>query len=985
MLSRFALLCSLVILTLAGLTKREDAVKQFDRVALGESVRLGTLYDARTSTLFNGMELFDNLDSIEKPKEDTNFEGEFIYEKDEKSRGKNFGVKASLELDYMSGMVHVKGSAEYLTDELRKSNTIRFTSKRYYEHSYADLNMHAVTANNYCKMVGEEYGPTHFVSRITYGQRVYMTFDKEYTDDNSKKKIEGELRIEVNNIPALKIDGHGKVILNNTEYKTDDKIVVKFYGDAILGNIPTTYKEAIAAYQETSVKINDKGKLDYQSPVKYSLTPITEACTDKEAIVIKSIRDELLKSAVSKLFELKEHMQKVNYLLETDPAIRFTAIRLPLVTFSLQLEEYYTTLAANFATVVPEIRAGGNDSMLGELISSFENEKFAKSRTNEFLSQREREINAIEQIHKEIKNNGIVLSDPVSANDNECIFKHQNVTAFTINALPNSDVATTFLNSTGSWKETNSWVNKKDDVKLMGNLASSFSDYAQVNMARLGDKKDLNCFMVKLDKLNEQMDGGTHLYQDGKLLTNTFLSPDQYDTPTLEKSYADGFDLRTQQDERNLDITGTKVRVEWTEGAETLYSEQVVKPEEKLRVSGLKPGTTYSMNISQVIRDGHGEGYPSERIINCKTLVASKPALLEITHEPDHDYLTAKWSDPMLLSSELVELDSPYLKYKVSYNGEDHTVTSSNEYQIHFNELSPLQKYTFSVVLEEEAGTGETASKDFTVPPNPPSWSRTGITGSSADFSVDLNGLDLKHDQTVEFIILSFWKTADGKGGKQEYWYEPTNVISVEDLEQNTAYTFSCRITVRVGDNLFYSGSSDVMNLQTEARDDFNDENTRNALSNLGAKEAVIDDLQGQMATIEQGIDDLPVEKIQEVQGKIDNLDNHVETILTAINQNARALERSNCVQNGLIYWGTEWGHEGSFDISVTSASSLPDCIEQCANTDNCQSVSLYQDPKESSGKCHLSEKTTLYKENYMFKKQNSRAADLSCYGTQDS
>ena len=798
MLNQFAFLCSLVVLAFSGIGKR-DVSGQIERVALGESVRLGTLYDARKSLMYNGMELFDEINVNEVSTGDGKTEENIEYDSDSNSQGKNFGVKAELELGIMSGMVKVKGSAEYFTDDLKKNNTIRFTNSRLTESSYRDFNLNAAREPNagYCDMMDEEYGPTHFVSRINYGQRVYMTFDKEYASGDDITRIKGELYIDVKNIPKLNITGNAKVELDGQDYKIDDSIAVKLFGDAMLETIPTTYEEAITAYKETSVRQG----LQYTSPIKYYLTPMDVVCKDKTAVAINAIKAENTNNAIKALKDLKNHMQKVNYLLETDPAIRFSAIRLPLVTFSLKLEAYYSELAAKFVTIIPRIKAGGGESDLESELNSFSSGTFGTARTKQFLNQRKREIIAIETIHKKIEAKGIILSDPVSANDNECIFKHQNVTSFTINILPDSDVATTFLESTGDWKEDTKWVNDDEIVLTLADAASEFSEYAETNMARLGDKKDLNCYMLKLEVFKKGPEIEKHLYQDGKLLTDNFQTPDQYDRPTCGKSFADGFEL-TAEANTNSDVSGIKVKVEWTgEGDEKLSSEQVISRATTLRVSGLQPSTSYNVAISSVVRQGHGEGYPSERAI-CTTKIASPPLFLRVEDNMQNDdiSLNASWSMPRIISEEVADNSNKY--YKISYGVHNAVHTklqvSPDNTNVYMPQLLPLTRYTINVALEMDTETGETASLDFTTPPDPPSWTKTEETSSSASFTVALDSLNLSDDQSMDYIILTYSKIVNGVASdKQEHWHQPT--VNDNYVFSNNASVVDFTVSVSCG------------------------------------------------------------------------------------------------------------------------------------------------------------------------------------------
>ncbi len=86
---------------------------------LDQEVPLGSLYDARTGTIFAGVSVWDsetvNKTQVENPNQVQN--AEFSYTKSLEESRKKFGLslEASLSLDL--GIVSVSGSAKYLNEK----------------------------------------------------------------------------------------------------------------------------------------------------------------------------------------------------------------------------------------------------------------------------------------------------------------------------------------------------------------------------------------------------------------------------------------------------------------------------------------------------------------------------------------------------------------------------------------------------------------------------------------------------------------------------------------------------------------------------------------------------------------------------------------------------------------------------------------------------------------------------------------------------
>merc|ERR1719427_1677160 len=91
-----------------------------DADALGRNFQLGSFYDARTNMFFPESSFWTRT-TIDDNKSQTNkFETKAEFNSDQRTLSKtsHMDISASLSMDFMSGMVHVSGSAGYLNDKV---------------------------------------------------------------------------------------------------------------------------------------------------------------------------------------------------------------------------------------------------------------------------------------------------------------------------------------------------------------------------------------------------------------------------------------------------------------------------------------------------------------------------------------------------------------------------------------------------------------------------------------------------------------------------------------------------------------------------------------------------------------------------------------------------------------------------------------------------------------------------------------------------
>ena len=101
------------------------------RVAMGEIVKLGSFYDVRKGVMYNGFNFWseETISAWTFESEGGSSNTEFYVENNAKDKTHHFDIGAQLELDFLAGLLAVKGSAQYLMDNQATKNTVRMVMK----------------------------------------------------------------------------------------------------------------------------------------------------------------------------------------------------------------------------------------------------------------------------------------------------------------------------------------------------------------------------------------------------------------------------------------------------------------------------------------------------------------------------------------------------------------------------------------------------------------------------------------------------------------------------------------------------------------------------------------------------------------------------------------------------------------------------------------------------------------------------------------
>ena len=754
-----------------------------DQVSLGQAIKIGTLYNQRTSQMYHGYELYSKktLDEYVRKIEGSLREVQEIdaVANTRSSRAK-FGLGAELELELMSGLITVKGSAEFMKDEIKSSQRARVVLKKEIEGDVLELDKDGAFIDyDYCNLVGQNTGPTHFVSRIIYGQRSYMVFEKDAAVGENLDTLKGSLEAKIDLIPDLVIEGSVAIGLDGREYKNDDKMRVKFYGDAILDKVPRTWLQAIDTFNTVLEQREDGRKvLAYSSPIKYSLTPLNEVCDDGTAAVIQGITEDLVSKTIKYLDDLTDNREKLNYLLGTDPAIRYSAIREQLLVFQNGIEAFYASMASRVAKLLPLIKANMVDELeLRNILTDFEDSAFVKSRSEDFLIYREREISTILFIVEgALKNPDMLLSDPVSATDNQCVFKQDYGTIFEMNLLPESGVAQKFIDSKDTWSEPTAWFERTRTVFNVGQARKRFETYVEANVKTTAQKR---CYMLKLGPLNNDKNYQMYLYENGKEVTKDFHIPQKPShAVTCEETHSDGLTLRVE-DNTDEDVTGIEVTLE--SYVLNHKSTQVLKKGTSARVTNLHSDENYKVSYRYVVQNGHGFSEYSQSE-NCRTRPSSAPVAL-LASPITSNTIRISWATPALIAPHLKDEEITYTVLINEGNSLDISAQVSAadlESKVYpFSGKRAGTLYTIGVYSTVNGNKGDTAVLTVATAPAAPAAPVAGqIQDNRVRFQVKVGDVSVPAGVTKELLSIKYYKINNNQvvSGTEVYYMQRLQV-----------------------------------------------------------------------------------------------------------------------------------------------------------------------------------------------------------------
>ncbi|XP_008285366.1 verrucotoxin subunit beta-like isoform X1 [Stegastes partitus] len=361
--------------------------------ALGRPFTLGMFYDAVKDELVPGVTLWDVKTLQDNIVETTQPTSAFQISTSDTTESKSsmLNIEASLKLSFMSGLVEVEGSANYLNDQKQFRNQSRVTFQYKATTNFKQLNMAAISnLNEEQRSVIERGSATHVVTGVLYGANAFFVFDTKKVEAESVQELEGSMRALIKKIPSFDVDGKVDIHLTEEEKALAQQFSCKFFGDFILESNPSTFKEAVKAYAglPTLVRQNSVPLTVWLMPLKILEPKAPELINDISAGLLIKIEDVL--------DDLKRMETRCNDSLTDQVVEDFPQLRDGLTRFQKLCKYYSTELQKKVAKKLPSIREGKEDeSSLRDVFNNRATSPFSHDELSKWMHCKEREVNVV--------------------------------------------------------------------------------------------------------------------------------------------------------------------------------------------------------------------------------------------------------------------------------------------------------------------------------------------------------------------------------------------------------------------------------------------------------------------------------------------------------------------------------------------------------------------------------------------------------------
>merc|ERR1711971_357223 len=650
-------------------TKAGDVsdVLPLNQKALGRNFVLGGFYDARSNVAFPEMSFWSadviNSASVKTNQLKVDLDVQSLNRKHD--RTEYFDIEAALTVDFMAGAVHVAGSAGFLKEDVT-SETESNVAMIYHASKYSK-SINKNTVKNYIEECKEENRNkyTHVVTSVEYGLDAVFSFKRQTQLHENEMSVTGSLEISINKIPGTTIEGSGSVNMTEWEKELFNRTTPTVYGDfSPEDQLPTTFPDAVSFYKNIS-KMTGTAEEGYPGAqiINVHLTPYSHMCSDAE-VMYNELADERLAQVVKIMDQLEELEVKVNGMMTSDLAVMFNPLRRNLGIYKTALKRHSIRFKSQLQKILPNIRDSQNaegEEALVNLIVEHEDSQFAFDRSNSFLSDRKRELNAIRFLIETVLDSNVAVADFEKATDVAYIFGMDHLVLLELNILSNTSNTLSFINGNPN-SEDDFWYNKPDVNGHVGNLLRSLKEISEVMV----DQPDFG-FMVKLAPFQEEPLVMNALLS-GFVASNEFINPPQPPAPTVLEVTPTGFYfkvIKANEFITKLNITTTDViNTRSFYSIKDVSSDIEVGGDIEVSIEGLEMAHVYSFHVQYMTAVGTGPKSPGP-VKPFSTRPTSPPQDL-IPFEVARHYLSAIWQPPALMATKVTASD---LAYRVTISG----------------------------------------------------------------------------------------------------------------------------------------------------------------------------------------------------------------------------------------------------------------------------------------------------------------------------
>ncbi|KAF8463715.1 hypothetical protein BDZ91DRAFT_731489 [Kalaharituber pfeilii] len=363
------------------------------RVALGQVVTLGALYDARRDTFLPGLSLLKgphppgSVTTTDIPTSDVKLSMSDSY----KAKFDDMGISAELGASFLAGFVSVEGSGRYLADKRDSNHILQQSLFSKITTVHEKLNLGSAGLAECLALNTVESGiATHVVAEISWGAQSILTAKYKLSTKESRTTAEGKLKAE---FEMLFLGAGGDAALGTEGPRTDDESTFELmvYGDVLPddGLLPTDFPSAQVFLKNIPRYISrtNGGK---GTPQMYSMLPLQvlsiffplELSPD---IAVRQLRLDCLESFVQFFDEVNTMQQTLNHYCSHIESHSFCVPNQHILDANAYKRKMQTAAAAlksQYATVLSEVRCGKSDiDALWQVLSGYQNGVLAPKKT----------------------------------------------------------------------------------------------------------------------------------------------------------------------------------------------------------------------------------------------------------------------------------------------------------------------------------------------------------------------------------------------------------------------------------------------------------------------------------------------------------------------------------------------------------------------------------------------------------------------------
>jgi len=632
--------------------KQKQKVKQ---KRLGRNVRLGALYYGQTDDVHVDEHLWD-IDSLNGTfKTSTPYKhGWARISQSTMQRINNFDIDARLGVSFAGGLVEVSGTARYLSEKRKSTNSV--VVSYFYEvvtssESITQRIANQLTYPHLCNLVGTKNGPTHVITSVTKGQTAIFDFQLEAKDEKDISEIGGSLKVAIKNLPSIKIEAEAKLKITQEETIKQKDLTCSFKSDFDFNDNPTNFQEAVETYKQ----LNNLTLENVDNILSFEAQPIEKYCGGKEAI-LNLISSKIITNIGDVLQELEDTRLLAESLKNNRAAMAYrNSLGKVISEFLTKLNDYKTDWEINLKKTLPLVRGGSNAEL--DLISSlneYANSPFEYNRALNFLLQRKKELKTVElALQQTVK--GIIIDEASSVSVQECEWHSPFAAVYELNVLPENNVVNEYIDAvkhSQNWTEPSKWFEDLQGFGRASNLYRDFIDFRKINM----DRNDV-CFIVKLDYNRPGKNyASIKILENGVELQNNFHLENRPEIPTshsiqssihhiispIKVTYTSvWFDVAWHPDNlitKQVAVTTNKL-VDVNSTGVTQFHPLNRQGPTRITVNRLQPNTAYQITYSLASGKPHNLKTSESNNIMVTTNPFSTPTNVRISEVTDSSFL----------------------------------------------------------------------------------------------------------------------------------------------------------------------------------------------------------------------------------------------------------------------------------------------------------------------------------------------------------